>query len=162
MSRKLYKDRIFMKNTKEFEHRTIVVGLVWNRQKELLFCKMPGNRGVFPDQWGFPGGGIEPNEKMTDALRRELKEEIGIDIKDVKPAFFKDGQYEKSFSDGSKRDVYMIFLLFHCKAINEKIILNEEFSEYKWVQEKDIQYLELNKETVDSLAKIGNWSNVWQ
>ena len=151
-----------MKNTKTFEYRTIVVGLVWNQNKELLFCKMPHNKGVFPDQWGFPGGGIEPNEKMTDALRRELKEELGIEIKEVKPAFFKDGQYEKSFTDGSKREVYMIFLLFHCMALDEKIILNEEFSEYKWVQENEIHNFELNKETVDTLAKIGNWSNVWQ
>ena len=64
--------------SQSLEHRTIVVGLVWNRQNELLFCKMPDNRGVFPDQWGLPGGGIEPNEKMTDALKRELKEELGI------------------------------------------------------------------------------------
>lgn len=68
------------------EHRTIVVGLVWNRRNELLFCKMPNNRGVFPDQWGLPGGGIESNEKMTDALIRELREELGIAIKDIKPA----------------------------------------------------------------------------
>ncbi len=151
-----------MKNSKTFDYRTIVVGLVWNQNRELLFCKMPRNKGVFPYQWGFPGGGIEPNEKMTDALRRELKEELGIEIKDIKPAFFKDGQYEKSFSDGSKREVYMIFLLFHCMALDENISLNEEFSEYKWVQENEIQDLELNKETIDTLEKIGNWSNVWQ
>jgi nucleoside triphosphatase len=60
---------------------------------------MHSNRGVFPGQWGFPGGGIEPNEKMIDALRRELKEELGIEIKEIKPAFFKDGQYEKSFTE---------------------------------------------------------------
>lgn len=146
----------------EFEHRTIVVGLIWNQRKELLLCKMPDNRGVFPDQWGFPGGGIETNEKMTDALRREIKEELGIEIKNIKPAFFKDGQYEKTFTDGSKRAVYIIFLLFHCIAFEDKIILSKEFSEYKWVQENAIQNLELNEETVDALAKIGTWSNVWK
>ncbi len=151
-----------MNNTKTFDYRTIVVGLVWNQNKELLFCKMPDNKGVFPGQWGFPGGAIEPNEKMTDALKRELKEELGIDIKEIKPAFFKDGQYEKSFPDGSKRDVYMIFLLFHCMAPDEKIILNEEFVDYKWVRENEIRNLDLNTETVDTLAKIGDWKNVWQ
>ncbi len=85
-----------------------------------------------------------------------MKEELGIEIKDIKPAFFKDGQCEKSFSDGSKREVYMIFLLFHCIALDEKIILNEEFLEYKWVKECEIHNFELNKETIDTLAKIGN------
>ncbi len=150
-----------MKNTKAFDHRTIVVGLVWNQNNELLLCKMPVNRGVFPDQWGLPGGGIEPNEKMTDALQRELREELGVEIKNFKPAFFKDGQYVKSFTDGSKREVYMIFLLFHCKVVDEKIILNDEFSEYKWVQENEINDFEVNTETADTLAKIGNWNDVW-
>ena len=109
---------------------------------------------------GIPWGG--PNEKMTDALKRELKEELGIEIKNIKPAFFKDGQYEKSFADGSKREVYMIFLLFHCMALDENITLNEEFLEYKWVLENEVQNLELNKETVDTLEKIRNCTNVWQ
>lgn len=150
-----------MNETKEFEHRTIVVGLVWNRKKELLLCKMPGNRGVFPGQWGLPGGGIEANETMTNALRREIREELGIEIQAIKPAFFKDGQYQKSFPDGSKKEVYMIFLLFHCIALHEKITLNEEFSEFKWVQEHELANFKMNQETVDTLSKIGNWDDVW-
>ena len=98
---------------------------------------------------------------MTDALRRELKEELGIDVKDIKPAFFKDGQYKKIFEDGSKRQVYMIFLLFHCKAADETIILNDEFSDYKWVREYEVNELVMNSETVDTLERIGNWKNVW-
>lgn len=150
-----------MNKSKEFEYRTIVVGLVWNKKNQLLLCKMPGNRGVFPDQWGLPGGGIEANETMTDALKRELKEELGIDIQKIKPAFFKDGQYQKTFPDGSKKDVYMIFLLFHCEALQEEIRLNEEFSEFKWVKENELLDLEMNQETVDTLSKIGNWNEVW-
>jgi len=153
---------LYIKNTKEFEHRTIVVGLIWNEKNELLICKMSDNRGVFPGQWGFPGGGIEPNEKMTDGLQRELREELGIEIKNIKPAFFKDGQYVKSFTDGSKKEVYMIFLLFHCMAQGEQIILNDEFSEYRWVQENEIENFELNTETADTITKIGNWSAIWE
>lgn len=149
-------------NTQTLEYRTIVVGLVWNQQNQLLFCKMPDNRGVFPDQWGMPGGGIEPNERMTDALKRELKEELGIEITDIKPAFFKDGEYEKTFADGSKKQVYMIFLLFYCRAVDEDIVLNDEFSEYKWVREDDVKNLSVNSETKDTLLKIGDWKKVWR
>ena len=142
-------------------HRTIVVGLVWNRKKELLLCKMPGDRGVFPDQWGLPGGGIEPGETMTDALQREMMEELGIEIKEFKPAFFKDGTYEKTFPDGSKKEIYMIFLLFHCLTSEVEISLNEEFLEYKWVREDQVSELNMNLETVDTLSKIGNWDEIW-
>ncbi len=96
--------------------RLIAVGLIWNQRGELLFCRMKPDRGVFPGQWGFPGGGIEPGEQMTDALQRELREEIGIEV--------------------------------------DRIRLNEEFSEYRWVSEAELPSLDLNEVTVDTLSRI--------
>ncbi len=142
------------------QHRTIVVGLVWNRRGELLFCKMHPERGVFPGQWGFPGGGIEPGERMEEALHRELGEELGIEVTDVRPAFFKDGLYRKSFADGSRRRVYMIFLLFHCMAAGERLVLGDEFTDYRWVAEDRLSELELNRETVDTLQRLGSWDRI--
>jgi nucleoside triphosphatase len=125
-------------------HRTIVVGLVWNERRELLFCRMSPDRGVFPGQWGFPGGGIEPGERLEDALRRELRE-------------VKDCSHEKIFANGTKKPVYMIFLLFHCTAVSDRLDLNEEFVEYRWVREGELGEMELNAETVDTLARMGSW-----
>ncbi len=141
-------------------HRTIVVGLVWNRQRELLFCRMSPDRGVFPGQWGFPGGGIETGETMEQALRRELKEEIGIEVEGIRPVSFKDGTYDKTFADGTVRTVYMIFLLFHCQAQQEELHLNEEFVEYRWLREGEVKGMELNRETRDTLSRLGPWAEL--
>lgn len=140
-------------------HRTIVVGLVWNRRGELLFCRMSPDRGVFPGQWGFPGGGIEPGETMEVALRRELQEELGIEVDDIRPAFFKDARRTKTFPDGTTRPVYMIFLLFHCTASQDELRLNEEFVEYRWVAEAEVGQLDLNELTADTLDRLGPWVN---
>lgn len=141
-------------------HRTIVVGLVWNCRGELLLCKMSPDRGVFPGEWGLPGGGIEPGEKMDDALRRELREEIGTEVEQIRPAFFKDCLHPKIFADGITRSVYMIFLLFHCTASSEDLRLNEEFAEYRWVREDDLAGMELNGETIDTFKQLGPWSEL--
>jgi nucleoside triphosphatase len=135
----------------------IAVGLVWNRRGELLFCRMPPDRGVFPGKWGFPGGGIEPGEQMTDALHRELREELGIEVDHIQPAFFKDGAFEKLLPDGEKQPMYLIFLVFHCQAVSEQIRLNAEFSEYRWVREEYLSSMELNDVTRDTLSRIGPW-----
>ncbi len=138
-------------------HRAIVVGLVWNRCGRLLFCRMAPDRGVFPGQWGFPGGGIEPGERMEPALRRELREEIGVEVEDIRPAFFKDCSHPKRLADGTVRSVYMIFLLFHCTAVDDELTLNDEFVEYRWVAESEVDRLDLNEETVDTLRRLGPW-----
>lgn len=137
------------------ETRIIVVGLVRNRAGRLLFCRMSPDRGVYPGQWGLPGGGIEPGERMTEALRRELAEELGIEVEGVRPAFFKDCEHDKRFADGAVRRVYMIFLLFHCIACDERLRLNDEFVDYRWLAEDEIGELDLNEQTVDTLYRLG-------
>ncbi len=141
------------------ERRIITVGLVWSQRGELLICKMKADRGVFPGQWGFPGGGIDPGEHMEAALRRELREELGIEVLNIRAAFFKDGVFEKLYIDGSTKAQYLIFLVFHCEAESESILLNEEFDEYRWVSEADLQSMQLNEVTRDTLRRIGPWKD---
>lgn len=56
--------------------RTIVCPLIQNDGAYLL-CKMADDRGVFPGQWALSGGGVEPGERIEEALRREIREELG-------------------------------------------------------------------------------------
>ena len=94
---------------------------------------------------------------MEEALRRELKEEIGVEVKDIRPAFFKDCLHSKRFADGTTRSVYMIFLLFHCTAEREELRLNDELVEYRWMAESEVRSLGLNQETIDTLHRLGPW-----
>ncbi len=137
------------------ETRIIVVPLVSNDNGDLLLCRMCDQRGVFPGQWGLPGGGIEPGEQMIEALRRELQEEVGLEVRDIEPALFKDGTYDKTFADGSQRPIYMIFLLFRCLAVDPGVTLGEEHDQYAWVPSKKLADYDLNLETADTLSRLG-------
>jgi len=135
--------------------RVIAVGLVQDRQGRVLLCKMPPDRGVFPSQWGLPGGGLEPGERMEAALRRELREELGIEITSIRPLFFSDGQYHKTFPGGAQREIYMIFLIFACQLAGGEILLGPEFSEFAWVDPADLGGYDLNSATRETLLQAG-------
>jgi len=57
----------------------VVVGLIINEKNEVLIALRPPHV-VQPGVWEFPGGKVEENETLENALIREFHEEIGIDI----------------------------------------------------------------------------------
>jgi nucleoside triphosphatase len=117
---------------------------------------MPPDRGVFPDQWGLPGGGVEPGERMHQALNREVREELGVSIVETKPLFFKDGLHEKTFPNGTKQTIYMIFLLFECRiSSSETICLNPEFCDYAWVEPGQLSSYDINSATKETFESLG-------
>src|SRR5215213_4277386 len=95
--------------------RLIVVPIIKDESDRILLCKMPADRGVFPGQWGLPGGGVESGERIAEALKREVFEELGVSLHTAKPVLFKDGLYEKTFAGEGKRLIYMVFLLYECR-----------------------------------------------
>ena len=131
------------------------LGLIHNDKGEILICKKPKNLGVFAGQWALPGGGIEKGEKMKEALRREMKEEVGLEVEVIEPFIFKDDTQEKIYPDGSKEMIYMIYLLFDCRAKGYKVSLGEEFEEYAWVDKENLKQYDLNLATIDTFRKKG-------
>ena len=56
----------------------VVAGLL-QRDNTLLIAERPPGK-PYSGYWEFPGGKIEPNEKSEHALKRELHEELGIEV----------------------------------------------------------------------------------
>ncbi len=57
----------------------VAVGIVFNAQRQILVGQRVVKDRYF-EKWEFPGGKIESEETVSDALARELKEEVGIEI----------------------------------------------------------------------------------
>jgi nucleoside triphosphatase len=136
--------------------RLVVVPVVRDDSARVLLCRMPPDRGVFPGQWGLPGGGVEPGERISDALVREVSEELGVSVLSAKPLFFSDGIHEKTRPNGERALLYMVFLLFDCRIdATQPIRLNDEFSEFAWVEPSHLPAYDLNEATRETFARLG-------
>jgi mutator protein MutT len=62
------------------KYRRIGVGVVWDRdhQKILIDRRLP--EGELAGYWEFPGGKIEPDEDAAACIKRELTEELAIEV----------------------------------------------------------------------------------
>ncbi|MBN9552312.1 MAG: nucleoside triphosphatase NudI [Alphaproteobacteria bacterium] len=138
------------------KQRTIVCPLIENDGAYLL-CKMPSDRGVFPGQWALSGGGMEAGEKIEEALRREIREELGekLEIVQAKPWTFRDDIRVKTYADRSTEEIYMIYLIFDCRAANRTVELNDEFEDHAWVRAGEFGSYDLNAATRTTLAAKG-------
>lgn len=57
----------------------VAVGVIFNEQQQVLVALRPAHK-IQGGLWEFPGGKIEAGEDIETALKRELQEEVGIEI----------------------------------------------------------------------------------
>ena len=118
---------------------------------------MADDRGVFPGQWALSGGGVESGERIEEALRREIREELGeqLLLTEITPWTFSDDIRTKTYADGRKEEIYMIYLNFDCVSANREVKINEEFQDYAWVKPEDLVHYDLNVATRKTLRLKG-------
>jgi len=94
--------------------------------------------------WEFPGGKIEPNETKENAIVREIKEELEIDIQ------VENYLAEKVFNYPEK-EINLIAL--ECKKINGDIKLLEH-EDYRWVTNKELDNFEFAPADIFIVEKL--------
>lgn len=116
---------------------------------------MPSNRGVFPGQWGLPGGGVEDGETIEQALHREIVEETGLTLTKPHSLFFTDGGKEKRLADGSRRSICRVFLICEAVVASEHFSLNQEFDGARRVDPEHLCGIDLNAASRNTFPRVG-------
>ena len=88
--------------------KLIAHALIEKDGKYLLIKRSKIKRGspnMYPEYWDIPGGSVEDYETPVEALVREIKEEVGLDV-NIKQIIHEDSNYDKSKNIMFTRLVY--------------------------------------------------------
>jgi 8-oxo-dGTP diphosphatase len=105
-------------------HLVSVAGLVTNDEGKILLVNSPW-RG-----WEYPGGLIEPGETFHDALRREIREEAGVEVEVL------------SFVGICKNvEKNIVNIDFTCRYVSGELTPSEESTEVIWATPEEAMEL---------------------
>ena len=119
-----------------------VVGAAILDDKKLLCTQRSG--GILDGKWEFPGGKIEPGESPIEAIKREIKEELNIDIEVC------DKLDESRYDDGKQ---IVCLSVFTCKKIggNIKPSVHKCVKELSIKEVESLDWADADKPIVDTL-----------
>ncbi|MBZ0275927.1 MAG: A/G-specific adenine glycosylase, partial [Anaerolineae bacterium] len=72
-------DRPVKKDKAPTPHYDVTAGLIWNDKGQILIAQRPPD-GLLGGLWEFPGGKQEAGETLPECLKRELREELAIEV----------------------------------------------------------------------------------
>ena len=99
---------------------------------KILLAKRADTADYLPGIWEDIGGRIKQFEEPEEALRREVKEETGLDIEIVKPlAVFHDYRGKRTAENE------LLIITYWCKAQSNRVVLSNEHSAYQWVSPQE-------------------------
>jgi 8-oxo-dGTP diphosphatase len=112
-------------NTTPPRHSVSVSGVIPDDHGRVLLIRRRDNQ-----HWEPPGGVLELDETIHDGLRREIREETGLDIEPDALT----GVY-KNMPRG------IIALVFRCKITGGHLTANDEATAFRWADQADIRRL---------------------
>lgn len=131
--------------------RSNIAAVIFDNKSRVLLCKRSMSKKIAPGLWRLPGGEIEESETLEDALRREIHEELSVEIISIKEIGIKD--VYKVAGDTHQTQ-------YAQATIKGAIKLNYENDDYAFVNPNDIdKYIEddaldINRKVIERALKF--------
>ena len=87
-------------------------------------------QAIFPLYWEFPSGKVEPGESDEEALHRELKERLGVNVKVGACTMFVKQQHD---------DYTLDFYVYQCELPSDQIPRALKVLNWKWVHPHEME-----------------------
>jgi 8-oxo-dGTP diphosphatase len=118
------------------KHIVAVTAFIKNKAGDkFLVVKRSRNEIAYPRKWAFPGGKLEKGQTILETLKREVKEEVGLEIENCKK-FLDDYTFIRP--DGHN----VVGLCFLVIAKSEDVKISKDFDDFKWITPKELSRID--------------------
>jgi 8-oxo-dGTP pyrophosphatase MutT (NUDIX family) len=119
--------------------RSIVVqkAVITTKTGKILLLRRSKSDVRRPLQWDLPGGLLEKGEELITSIKRETKEEAGLEIEDMKLVFAKTEVRTWKDHEGDYTDS-VTFLFYHAETTDDTIALSYEHDQFQWVSPEQV------------------------
>jgi 8-oxo-dGTP diphosphatase len=121
---------IVKRNVKNPRRVSVVVSALIEENGKVLLVKRKKSKKAFPGFWGLPTGKVKAGETLEEAVRRETKEETGLEVEPVEIYHI-----TQEFHDNHHHLVFA----FKTKIKGGMLIAKSDVSEAKWFRPKEIK-----------------------
>lgn len=115
----------------------VVCGIIYYDNKILCLQKGITKSEYMNYKFEFPGGKVEDGETNVEALKRELHEELDMDVEVYENDYF-------LTSETNYPDKKVLLHAYKCKALKKDFNMKEHIS-YKWCDITDLNLLDFAK-----------------
>lgn len=116
----------------------IAVEIVIMHKGQVLLAKRSENANIAPGVWNVPAGKVKYEEVPLEALYREAKEETNLEVELIKELSVRN----LTSISANGEPIYRVVFTYLVKPEKEDISalhINEEHSEYVWVDKQELQ-----------------------
>ena len=122
----------------------VISGLIIRNQEGKIFLAT-GKK--WHDMWIVVGGHVEPGETIMECAKREGEEETGLELEGVGVVNWG----EMIASPNFHRPAHFVYFDCLFDAKSEKVTLNDELTEYKWVTPEEALKMNCNPSTHEAI-----------
>jgi mutator protein MutT len=126
--------------------KLVVLLVLKDRDERILLIKR-ANTSHGLGKWCLPAGKVEQGEKLEEACKREAKEEVNLDVYNV-----------KLFLSRIEQSTEQVGKVYDCNYFvadfKGKVKINGEASDFRWFTEEDLQKEETVPDQRDVLEKL--------